>query len=219
LVKRYKRFLADVVMSDGETMTVFTPNTGSMLDCSQPGRTVYLSESSNPKRKHRFSWEMIDMPDGLVGVNTLLPNKLVRLAAEAGRIAGLPSSPRVRSEVKVGRCRLDLKLETEKEEIWLEVKNCTLVRDGAALFPDAVTQRGARHLEELADLVGPGRRAAILVLVQRSGAEYFAPADFIDPVWGQALRRARDRKVEIYAYAADLSLHEVAWGRSLEVAL
>jgi sugar fermentation stimulation protein A len=219
LVRRYKRFLADVVMEDGSLETVHTPNTGTMLDCSEPGRTVYLRESSNSKRKHRHSWVMIDMPDGLVGVDTLLPNKLARLALLEGAIAGLPPALSVGGEVPVGRGRLDLMLRSEVGEVWVEVKNCTLVRDGTALFPDAVTARGARHLEELAGLVAPGRRAALLVMVQRGGARRFSPADHIDPVWGKSLREAKKAGVEIYARQVDLSPAAASLGRALEIAL
>jgi sugar fermentation stimulation protein A len=220
LVRRYKRFLADVELPGVGLVTAHTPNTGSMLDCSESGRPVFLSRSPNPGRKYPFSWEMIAMGDGLVGVNTVLPNRLAFLALEAGALPGLPLAGRLEREVRVGRSRLDLRLSAaDGTEVWVEVKNCSLVRDGTALFPDAVSARGARHLGELAGLVGPGRRAVLLVLVQRGGAGFFSPADSIDPAWGQALRAALRQGVELLAHSVDLSLERASLGRRLEARL
>ncbi|MDR2386730.1 MAG: DNA/RNA nuclease SfsA [Deltaproteobacteria bacterium] len=220
LIKRYKRFLADVEIEGQGIITAHTANTGSMLDCCESGRMVYLSLSQNPKRKYPYGWEMIEMPDGLVGVNTALPNKLSYLALERGALAEFSKPLKVERERKFGLSRLDLKLTLEGgQEVWIEVKNATLVRSGVALFPDAVSQRGARHLGELMALVRAGKRAALLVMVQRSGAESFSPADFIDPAWGQALRQAQERGVEIIARVVDLSLKEAKLGRALEVRL
>jgi sugar fermentation stimulation protein A len=220
LIKRYKRFLADVEIGGLGTITAHTANTGSMLDCSESGRNVYLSYHPNPKRKYAYGWEMIEMADGLVGVNTALPNKLAYLALERGAIANFPKPLKVERERKFGLSRLDLTLALPgDEEVWIEVKNSTLVRDGVALFPDAVSKRGARHLEELTALVKLGKRAALLVMVQRGGAKFFSPADFIDPAWGRALRAAHDHGVEIIAHAVDLSLKEAKLGRALEVRL
>jgi sugar fermentation stimulation protein A len=171
-------------------------------------------------RKYKYNWEMIKMPDGLVGVNTALPNKLAFMAAERGTIANYPCPTKVEREVKIGRSRLDLKLTLPDDtEVFIEVKNSTLVRDKIALFPDAVTARGTKHLGELTSLVGDKRRAALLVLVQRSGADYFSPADFIDPAWGQALRQAVANGVELIVHTVDLSLKEATLGRALEALL
>jgi sugar fermentation stimulation protein A len=220
LIRRYKRFLADVELPEIGKITAHTPNTGSMLDCSESGRPVYLSFSSNNLRKYPYSWEMIRMQDGLVGVNTSLPNKLSFMAFESGAIPNFPRPLKVEREVKIGHSRLDLKLTLQDEtEVFIEVKNSTLVRDGIALFPDAVTTRGKRHMEELATIKGPGRRAALLVMVQRSGAKYFSPADFIDPAWGRALRQAMDQGVELIAHVVDLSLQEAVLGQPLEARL
>ncbi|MDR0622404.1 MAG: DNA/RNA nuclease SfsA [Deltaproteobacteria bacterium] len=221
LIKRYKRFLADVEIEGLGTVTAHTPNTGAMLDCSEPGRPVYLSLSPNPNRKYPYSWEMIAMPDGLVGVNTALPNKLASLAFSMGTVPGFPKEGlKVESERRVGRSRLDLLLTLpDGTQVFVEVKNSTLVRDGVALFPDAVSQRGKRHLEELSALAASGRRAALLVMVQRSGARHFSPADFIDPAWGKALREAAAAGVEILAHTVDLSLTEAGFGPALEIRL
>ncbi|MDR3134518.1 MAG: DNA/RNA nuclease SfsA [Deltaproteobacteria bacterium] len=216
LVRRYKRFLADVELPGLGQVTAHTPNTGAMLDCSESGRPVYLSLSQKASRKYSYSWEMISMPDGLVGVNTSLPNKLAFLAFESGAILGFPRPLKVERERNVGRSRLDLKLTLPGEgEVFVEVKSSTLVRDGLALFPDAVSARGKRHLEELAALARSGARAALLVLVQRGGAVAFAPADFIDPAWGKALREAVLAGVELIAHAVDLSLEEARLGARL----
>ncbi|MDR3203481.1 MAG: DNA/RNA nuclease SfsA [Deltaproteobacteria bacterium] len=225
LIKRYKRFLADVELNDGQIVTCHTPNTGSMLDCSETGRPVYLSQSPNPKRRYPFSWEMIAMEDGLVGLNTLLPNKLAFLAFEAGVMEGFPKKAIVKREARLGASRLDLLVTSEAlngqpgEEIWVEVKSATLVRDGRAYFPDAVSLRGTKHLEQLISLTGQGRRALLLVMVQRAGAQVFSPADFIDPKWGAALRRAAAEGVEISVRGVDLNLREASLGPKLKVEL
>ena len=160
------------------------------------------------------------MPDGLVGVNTSLPNKLAFLALEKGLTANFPRPVKIGREKRSGASRLDLMLTLSGgEEVFIEVKSSTLVRDGTALFPDAVSERGARHLRELTALARAGRRSALLVLCQRSGAEYFSPADFIDPAWGQALREAAAAGVEIMAHTVDLSLAAASFGRAVEVRL
>jgi sugar fermentation stimulation protein A len=220
LVKRYKRFLADVRLDDGRLITAHTPNTGSMLDCSAPLSKVFLSRSDSPTRRYPFTWEMIEMPDSLVGVNTSVPNKLFWEAARLGALPGVPPPALLEREVRAGRSRLDLKITAEDgTEVWAEAKNCTLVREGLALFPDAVSARGARHMEELSALVGPGRRALLLVLVQSAGARAFSPADSIDPAWGRALRAALSSGVEIMVREAHLSPLEVSLGPELEVLL
>jgi sugar fermentation stimulation protein A len=165
---------------------------------------------------------MIEMPDGLVGVNTILPNRLAAKALEAGLITQGIKPIEVQREVRVGieRSRLDLRAKMpDGAEVFVEVKSSTLVREGLALFPDAVSLRGAKHLRELSNLVGPHSRAVILVLVQRSGAKAFAPADFIDPGWGQTLREAIKSGVELLVHQVDLSLTRAAWGHPLEARL
>lgn len=216
LVRRYKRFLADVRLRNGHMVTAHCPNSGSMLTCSEPGRPVYLSSHSNPRRKLRYTWEIIHMPDSLVGVNTLLPNRLVRQGAEENAIRELAGYAQVRPEVKVGpHSRIDLLLEREEERCYVEVKNCTLVKKGTASFPDAVTTRGLKHLVELQDLVRAGHRAVIFFLIQRMDAGRFAPADRIDPAYGIELRKAATNGVEILAYDVRLDLERILVGRSV----
>lgn len=217
LIKRYKRFLADVDLG-GQMITAHTPNTGRMIGCSEPGRPVWLSFHDRPGRKYQHTLEMIGMPTALVGVNTMVPNRLVAAAARAGLLAEFPGPSMVRSEVVSGHSRLDLRLESSVGEVvMVEVKNCTLAEDGTAYFPDAVTARGSKHLDELADLVRTGTRAAIFILVQRADADRFSPADHIDPTWGRKLREVVELGVEVWAYRADLNMTTVRLGRSLPV--
>lgn len=221
LVRRYKRFLADVELPGEEVVTAHTANTGAMLGCCQPGRPVWLSLHDCAHRKYRYTLEMIDMPAALVGVNTAVPNRLVRAAAVAGAVPEFPHPVTVRSEVKRGESRLDLMLTSPRTEgdVFVEIKNCTLVEDGTAYFPDAVTTRGTRHLEELAALAREGIRAVIFVLVQRGDAVRFSPADHIDPEWGKTLRRVLADGVELLVYRAALTTKEIGIGKRLPAVL
>ena len=221
LVRRFKRFLADVRLKNGRVVTAYCPNTGSMLGCSEPGRPVYLSRSDNPKRRLRYTWEIIDMPASLVGINTQVPNRLVRIAALAGRIKALSGYGRVRAEVPTGRgSRLDLLFEGDgRRPCFVEVKNCTLVEGRAAFFPDAVTRRGRRHLEELARIAEAGDRAVIFFLIQRMDADLFRPADHIDPEYGKTLRRVARAGVETLAYDVSLSLEGIELNESIRIEL
>lgn len=219
LVRRYKRFLADVEIG-GQVVTAHTPNTGHMIGCSEPGRPVWLSRHESPSRKYPLTLEMIAMPTALVGVNTQVPNRLLAEAARRGLLREIEGPARVETEVVSGHSRLDLRLtKADGTVIMVEVKNCTLAENGTAYFPDAVTARGAKHLEELAALVRAGFRAALIVLVQRADAERFSPADHIDPAWGRQLRLALKGGVEIWVYRADLTLAHVSLGPGLPVAL
>lgn len=206
LLKRYQRFLADVVLADGATVTAHCPNTGSMLGCKEPGSRVWLSRSPNPKRKLAHTWEIVEARPGVpVGVNTALTNRLVEEAIAAGRVAELAGYPRLRREVRFGQenSRVDLLLEGDDPPCWVEVKNVTAaVEGGVALFPDAVSARGAKHLRELAHMVERGHRAVIFYCVQRGDVDEVRPADAIDPAYGQALRDALARGVEALAYRA-----------------
>ncbi len=217
LIKRYKRFLADVALDDGRTVTAHCPNTGSMQACSEPGRRVYLSVHDNPKRKYPYTWELIAMPDSLVGVNTLVPNRLVKLAVSRDAIPELHGYETVRSEVRLGaNTRVDLMLSGPgKARCYVEIKNCTLVRDQTALFPDAVTARGLKHLQELTRHVGPQTRSVIFIFVQRMDAEAFQPADAIDPAYGRGLRRAVAAGVELIAYDVCIDTQSIRLGRAL----
>jgi len=221
LVKRYKRFLADVVLDDGQEVTAHCPNSGSMARCSRPGQPVYLSEHDSPKRKLKFTWELIRMPSSLVGVNTLVPNRLVAAAAAQGLVPELTGYDQVRREVKVGdHSRLDLMLSGgERRDCYVEIKNCTLVEDGTALFPDARTVRGQKHLDELVRLTEAGARAVIFFVVQRTDARCFSPADAIDPDYGRLLRQVVDRGVELMVYDTAIDLKGIALHRHLPTRL
>ncbi|MCP4628587.1 MAG: DNA/RNA nuclease SfsA, partial [bacterium] len=189
LIKRYKRSLADVRLKSGETITVHCPNSGSMQTCAEPDRQVYLSTSTNPKRKYKHTWIMIDMGTSLVGIDTLVPNRLLKSAAEHKMIPELAGYHNVTSEVTVSdHSRLDLMLTNGKQDrCYIEIKNCTLVQDRIASFPDAVTARGLKHLKELQNLVAQGFRCVSFYLIQRMDAERFQPAGHIDPAYGEEL--------------------------------
>ncbi len=217
LVRRYKRFLADVRLEDGRTVTAHCPNSGKMTACCTAGRPVYLSRQDSPKRKLKYTWELIHMPGSLVGVNTGVPNRLTAESIAAGAVAELRGYETVRREVKVGeRSRIDLLLTgPDRRPCYVEVKNCTLVEKGVAAFPDAVTSRGQKHLEELETLVSAGNRCVMFFLVQRMDARIFEPADRIDPVYGEGLRRAAQKGVEILVYDTVIDLRTIRLHRRL----
>lgn len=208
LVRRYKRFLADVILENGETVVAHCPNSGSMAECSLPGRPVFISRSDDPKRKLKYTWEVIEMPGSLVGVNTQVPNRLVAGAIQNGDVPELAGYDSLKREVKVGsRSRLDVGLtRNEGDRCFVEIKNCTLVRDGLAMFPDAVTTRGQKHLREMEGLLADGARCVMFYLIQRMDAERFRPADGIDPAYGEELRRVAEMGVEILAYDVHLDM-------------
>jgi len=221
LIRRYKRFLADISLEDNSVITAHTPNTGSMKGCCTPGFRVWLSDSENPARKYRFSWELVEVaPEILVGINTGLPNKLTREAIENDNIPELVGYRNIRSEVRYGRenSRIDLLLENGPgRDCYVEVKNVTLVDNNIALFPDAVSVRGSKHLRELGEMVKQGYRAVILFCVQRSDAREVRPADAIDPEYGDELRKAIAVGVEAIAYRAAVSTTAIRLERSLPV--
>ena len=217
LVKRYKRFLADVRLDSGELVTAHCANSGTMKECSEPGRLVYLSLHDNPKRKLKYTWEMIKMPTSLVGVNTMVPNRLVKKSIEDGLVEQLKGYENVKAEIKVSdRSRLDLLLTNgDKEKCFVEIKNCTLVKDGLASFPDAVTTRGRKHLMELQRLAKEGNRSIIFFLVQRMDAKAFSSADNIDPAYGKELRKAKNNGVEIIVYDVIIDLNRIVLGKKI----
>jgi sugar fermentation stimulation protein A len=217
LIKRYKRFLADVKLKSGRVITAHCPNTGSMKGCSEPGRPVYVSYHDNPKRKLQYTWELIDMPTSLVGVNTLVPNRLVFESIKAGVVPPLSGYERVEREVKISaHTRIDLVLtDANRKRCYVEIKNCTLVDDGVALFPDAVTSRGRKHINELQYLVDSGSRCVMFYFIQRMDARIFRPADFIDPDYGITLREANGCGVEILVYDVSIDLSGIKLNRKL----
>lgn len=212
LVRRYKRFLADVELEGGELVVAHCANSGSMLSVDAPGSEVWLSPAANPDRKLRWTWELVRIGDALVGVNTGHPNRIVEEAIREGRIAELGGYEVIRREVKYGRnSRIDLLLEgAGRPPCYVEVKNVTLLRrPGLAEFPDAVTARGAKHLEELAAMVERGSRAVMAYLVQRPDADRMTPAADIDPTYSAGLERARKRGVEAICYRCDVTPHGI----------
>jgi sugar fermentation stimulation protein A len=203
LVKRYKRFLADIVLEDGTTVTVHCPNSGSMKGCATPGSRVYISRSSNPGRTYPFTWELVEADGFWAGINTSLPNRLVHESIENGTVIELQGYDTIRPEVPYGEhSRIDLLLESPGRRCFVEVKNVTLVEDGRALFPDAVTTRGQKHLNELMRVVREGDRGVIFYTVQRGDGRSVSPADAIDPEYGRLLRLAIKSGVEALAYRA-----------------
>ncbi len=219
LIKRYKRFLADIRLPSGKIVTAHCTNSGRMDTCNQPGRPAYISRSTNSKRKLKYTWELIDMPTSLVGVNTLVPNRLVAHAISAGQVRELSGYAHLKREVKVGdRSRLDICLSSDsdqKEYCYVEVKNCTLVENGRACFPDAVTTRGLKHLNELQDLVSAGHRSVMFYLIQRMDARVFSPADHIDPDYGKGLRKAIKNGVEVLIYDVRIDLEGIYLNRPI----
>jgi sugar fermentation stimulation protein A len=203
LIRRYKRFLADVRLADGREVTVHCPNPGRMDGCREPGSEVLLSDSHNPRRKLRYTWELVRAGTTWVGVNASRPNAVVREAIEGGTIAELADYRAVRSEVAYGaNSRVDLLLEDGARRCYVEVKNVTLAEAGVAMFPDAVTARGLTHLRELAARVAAGDRAVMVYLVNREDCHAFRPAAHIDPAYAAGLAEATARGVEVLVYAA-----------------
>lgn len=223
LIRRYKRFLADVELEDGSVITVHTPNTGSMLGCSDPGCRVWLRDTANPARKYRYSWELTETRNGvMVGVNTGITNALVEAAVRDGTVSELQGYGSIRREVRYGseRSRIDLLLEAHADgrPCYVEVKNVTTCDpDRFAFFPDAVSARGTKHLRELMGVVAAGGRGVIFFCVQRGDAERVRPADEIDPLYGATLREAIAAGVEAVAYRAEVSPQRIALSERLPV--
>ncbi|MCU0599837.1 MAG: DNA/RNA nuclease SfsA [Desulfobacterales bacterium] len=221
LIKRYKRFLADILLDTGVIVTAHCPNSGSMTACCEPGRRVYVSCHNDPRRKLKYTWELIEMPSSLVGINTLVPNRLVFQSLKAGILPEFKSYDSVKQEVKVGgHSRLDIVMTRGQDETcYMEIKNCTLVVDGIACFPDAVTERGRKHLLLLRELASAGHRCVMFFLIQRMDAKIFKPADHIDPAYGRELRSADAAGVEILVYDVTLDLEKIRLGKALPYCL
>lgn len=219
LIRRYKRFLADVRLESGREVTVHCANPGSMLGLATPGTRVWVEPNDDPKRKLRYGWRLVEMPDGhFVGVDTGLPNRLVKAALLAGGVPGLPDYDTVRAEVKYGHnSRVDFLLGTSGQpDNYLEVKSVTLCRRaGLAEFPDSVTKRGAKHLAELSHMVAQGQRATLLYLVQRSDCSAVAVASDIDPGYAAAFAEARAKGVAVLCIDCDISPQEITLGRTI----
>jgi sugar fermentation stimulation protein A len=206
LVQRYKRFLADVRLADGQIVTAHCTNTGSMMGCKEPGSTVYISRNNKQSRKLAYTWEMLQINRAWVGINTMHPNRLVSEAVEGGIILELIGYNTIRREVVTRPgTRLDLCLEGRDGLCFVEVKNVTLAVDGVAAFPDAVSERGTKHLKELIRLRRKGHRAAVVFVIQRQDCDAFRPADEIDAEYGRWLRRAIKAGVEALPYRAKVT--------------
>ncbi len=220
-MRRYKRFLADVEFADGSVVVAHCPNPGSMPTMKEPGSRVWLSRSTNPKRKLAYTWELIESEGCPTLVNTTRANAIAKEALLAGSIAELVGFRELRSEVPYGQAsRIDFCLEMPSGPCFVEVKNVTMFDgEGRCAFPNSVTARGTKHLRELESMAKSGTRAVLLFCCSRAGTEAIRPADEIDATYGQALREAATTGVEVLAYACDVSEREVVMRRRVPVML
>ncbi|WP_022727407.1 DNA/RNA nuclease SfsA [Fodinicurvata sediminis] len=222
LLRRYKRFLADVVLEGhDETTVVHCPNPGSMMGLDAPDSPVWLSWNDSGKRKHPYTWEISKADGDLVGINTNLPNRLVAEALEARRIPELAAYEELRREVRYGeKSRVDFLLQSETlPDCYLEVKNVHLMRSkGLAEFPDSVTARGNRHLHELMQMVANGHRAVMLFVIQRMDCTRFCPATDIDPVYADSFLKALEAGVEVLCYDCEITPEEISLRQPLPLA-
>ena len=208
LIKRYKRFLADVRLDNGEVITVHCPNTGSMKNCVEENAEIWLSESDNPKRKYRYTWEyLLTSRDDYIGVNAGKANQLVQSAIRDGLVEQLAGYESIRPEVRYGgeKSRIDLLLQdTKRQDCYVEVKSVTLLEDppssGIGYFPDAVSERGSKHLRELIKVSQSDARSVLVFCVQHTGIKEVRPADHIDREYGKLLRKALESGVEVLAF-------------------
>ncbi|MEM1106859.1 MAG: DNA/RNA nuclease SfsA [Pseudomonadota bacterium] len=218
LVRRYKRFLADVTLeASGAALTVHCPNPGSMMGLKAPGSRVWISRSDNPKRKLAHTLELVEADGGLVAINTNNPNRLAEEAIRAGTIGALKGFERLRREVPyAGRSRVDIVLEGGGATTFVEVKNCHLMRTpGLAEFPDSVTARGAKHLEDLAAEAARGHRAVMLFIVQRADCHAFATAPDLDATYAAGLEAAARAGVEVLVHGCHITTLEITVGAAL----
>jgi len=221
-LKRYKRFFADIKLTDGSIVTAHCANTGSMTGLLEEGSTVWIQYHGTEKRKLAWSWELASQDGVLVGVNTSLPNRLVRQAIDEGFIPSLRGYSNSRREVKFGHSRLDIHLtshEIDDRECFVEVKNVTLAKGQHALFPDAVTVRGLKHLNTLIEAVHAGHRAVQFFLVQRPDCQSFGPAWSVDPAYSKGLSEASAQGVEIMAWQVQMHPETLALVQELPVRL
>lgn len=221
LVKRYKRFLADVITPDGTELTLHCPNTGAMTGCAEPGDTVWYSTSENTKRKYPHTWELTETQNSaLICVNTLWANRLTKEALEQGRVSELSGYSTLKSEVKYGaeRSRIDFMLQADfRPDCYIEVKSVTLAEKDFGFFPDAITERGQKHLRELMSVAAEGKRAVIFFAVLHSAITRFSPARHIDAKYAQLLIEAQRKGVEILVYKAELSAESMTLKEPLPI--
>jgi len=211
LVQRYKRFLADVELENGQKITAHCANPGSMLGVNDPGSEVWVSPARNPDRKLKYTWELVRVGKSLVGINTTYPNKIVQESIEDQKIPNLLGYHSLKREVKYGKnSRIDILLaSSDRPPCFVEVKSVTLKRKYLAEFPDAITARGTKHLGELSDQVKAGNRSVMFYLIQRDDCEGFTVADDIDPAYAQALSIAMEAGVEVLCYQCKLTSKEI----------
>ncbi|WP_299620296.1 DNA/RNA nuclease SfsA [uncultured Tateyamaria sp.] len=208
LIRRYKRFLADCTLADGREVVAHCANPGSMMGLAEPGMRIWLEPNDDPRKKLKFGWRLVELEDGFVGVDTSVPNRALRAALEAQAVAELDAYDEVKPEQKYGEgSRIDFLLRgAGLPDAYVEVKSVTLSRQtGLAEFPDSVTARGAKHLDELARMAHAGHRAVMLYLVQRTDCDRFTLAHDIDPTYAQAFRRARAAGVETLCLGTHIS--------------
>jgi sugar fermentation stimulation protein A len=221
LLRRYKRFLADIELENGEVIVAHCPNTGSLKGCTPERARAVLRDSQDPKRKLRYTLQTIEVEGGWVNVDTGLPNKLVPEAIAAGKVPALKGYSSIRTEVKYGKnSRIDVLLEKDDgSKCYVEVKNTTLANGKRSMFPDAVTERGRKHLVELRDMVEEGHRAVMFYCVSRSDVSSFSVADEIDPKYGEVLREVVEAGVEMLAYSTIVTPDSFELGKKLRIAL
>ena len=219
LLRRYKRFLADVELSDGEELTVHCPNPGRLLSVFEAGQPALIRDSENPKRKLRWTLEALKVHGTWVQVDTMASNGAVEAAILSGKISELVGYENLRREVPYGEnSRIDLLLEDPSKGVcYVEVKTTTYLDDTVARFPDAVTARGLKHLKELTKLAQEGTRAVCFFLVTRDDVQSFGPAPEIDPAWAAAYEEARTAGVEVIAYDSRVNAGAIELGVSLTV--
>ncbi len=221
LLRRYKRFLADIERPDGETLTVHCPNTGAMTGCTPEGARVWLSHSDSKTRKYPHTWELVETPEGMACIHSARANAVVREGFELGLVPGFDDYPDIRSEVKYGEgSRADLLLEGECGRVFIEVKSVTLWRaGGVGAFPDAVSERGRKHIRELQSVLAPDTRGLLLFCVFHRGIERVCAAGDIDPAYRDALAEALDAGLEVQAWRADISPAELRLSKQLPFSL
>jgi len=219
LIKRYKRFLADITLESGDVITAHVANSGRMTGVSTPGSTVWLLPNRSKTAKLKYRWELIEADGTLVGVNTNRPNTLIQEAIKDGTITQLQGYETLRREVKYGaNSRIDILLEGPGSA-YVEVKNVHMREGDKATFPDAVTARGLKHLKEMTDMVASGHRAVMIYCIQRCDCTSFDSDDAVDPNYGAGLRQAIKDGVEAYAYTCDVTLSGIKVEGEIPLAL
>ena len=221
LLRRYKRFLADVELPGGEVLTAHCPNTGAMTGCTPEGARVWLSRSDSKTRKYPHTWELVETPAGMACIHSARANAVVREGFEQGVLAGFESYPELRSEVKYGEgSRADLLLEGSAGRVFVEVKSVTLWREGGVgAFPDAVSERGRKHIRELQSVLAPDTRSLLLFCVFHQGIERVCAAGDIDPAYRDALAQAMAAGLEVQAWRAEISPGELRLSERLPFSL